>query len=497
MRSTQTSSFESLPSELFLSIAEYAGFDGRLCLSATNSNFRTLLLEGIFRTLKITSDEDEANEVLEVAKRVGDNVRVISFHGTAGPNLETDEDDQEQDDTDSSTSTEESGSQQQVLPPAATALLGGKHLPNATTLIVHFSFDFDNHDGSEGVWDSRDDLSDGSSMYVFTVPETTEDMVDESEAEFPWRRLMAQTWASASLNPKITSLVAHDLIPKAVSPWFSPQWARFLAQIETADIQLWGGDNGAGWEVGTLPGYMYFVAQLDTYFFDFMTNTKSLRLSCYEHAPLGSRYTDITDTMSLHDTCLPRLEQLRLEYVAICPELVEFFKPKADTLKHVALHECFASDEYGVIQLTWANFFAGLRRENPKWESFSITNNAAPALTFREWQASKHAQEEVEGQDTKDGDEEVDKHVSEGTEEDGGEGSAVWQVKNGETETVKSVRAELARDPTKRLFLYATLTDKYGDRWPDHEGTMEHFRAGKDMEEFEKLMGLMGRSSGA
>jgi hypothetical protein len=47
------------------------------------------------------------------------------------------------------------------------------------------------------------------------------------------------------------------------------------------------------------------------------------------------------------------------------------------------------------------------------------------------------------------------------------------------------------------LFLYATLTDKYGDRWPDHEDIMERFRAGKDMEEFEKLMGLVGKPSGA
>jgi hypothetical protein len=483
MRSTQASSLESLPGELFLSIAEYAGFDGRLSLSATNSRLRTLLLESVFRTLKITSIENEADETFEVAKRVGNNVRAISFHGTAGPNLGT-YDDQEQDAADSSTNIEGPMSQQQMLPPAAAALLGGKHLPNATTLIVHFSFDFDNHDGSEGVWDSRDDLCEGSSMYVFTVQETTKEMVDESEAEFPWRRLIAQTWASASLNHNITSLIAHDLIPKAASPWFSPQWERFLAQIETADIQLWGGDNGAGWEVGTLSGYMYFVARLDAYFFDFMTNTKSLRLSCYEHGPLGSRFTEVTDTMSLRPTCLPRLEQLRLEYVAICPELLDFFVPKMNTLKHVALHECFSSNVYGDVWLTWADFFAGLRKENPTWRSFSITNNAAAPLTFKEWQASKHAQEEAKGKDAEDVDEDAGEYVYEGTKEE-------------EPEIVKSVRAELARNSKGRLFLYATLTDKYGDRWPDHEDIMERFRAGKDMEEFEKLMGLVGKPSGA
>ena len=448
MRNTQSSRLESLPSELFLTIAEHADFEARLSLSATNSLCRTLLLQTIFRTLRITSDEVEANQVLALAKEIGDNVRAISFHGTAGPNPTPDEQDHDQNTTDS---------QQWALPPAAAALLGGEHLPNATTLIVHFSFDFDSGDGT---WDSRDDLSDGMSMYAFTVEETSKAMIDESEAEFPWRRLMAQTWASACANRNTTELIVKDLIPKAVSPWFSPQWERFLGQILVADIQIWGGDNSVGWEVGTLEGYMYFIARLDTYFFNFMKNTETLRLTCYEHGPLGSTWTGVKDTMSLRPECFPRLQHLRIKYLVICAELAAFLQSKRDMLKHITLHECFASDEPGPF--TWADFFAALRKSKPKWQSFSVTNDYAPPLTFKEWHKSRFGQKDEE------------------------EGE--------EPESVKSVRAELVRDPKKRLFLYATLTDKYGDRWPVEDSIMEHFEAGRDLDEFEKLMCLIGET---
>lgn len=488
LRSDRSSSLESLPSELFLSIAEYADFEARLSLSATNSSCRALLLQTIFRTLKVTSNEDEANEVLALAKRVGGNVRAISFHGTAGPNLNADNEDEHDDDKNDddessqevpanskpSAADERPESQKWVLPPAAAALLSGAHLPNVTTLIVHFNFNFD----EEGTWDSRDELSDGASMYAFTVEETSKAMIDESEEEFAWRRLMAQTWTAVSENENITELVVKDLIPKAVSPWFSPQWERFLSQILVADVQLWGGDNGAGWEVGTLEGYMYFVANLDTYFFDFMKNTKKLRLSCYEHGPLGSLWTsqlgqtsiDVQGTMSLRPNCLPQLEHLHLEYALICTGLVAFLTAKSHTLKHVTLHECFASSEYSV---TWADLFTALRKTSPTWQSFNITNDAAPPLTFKEWQESKHGKEEAEA-------------AAGGRRED-----------EEETEDVKRVRAELAESPKKRLFLYATLMDKYGDRWPDYEDIMEHFHAGKDLEEWEKLNSLLVKESQA
>ncbi|OAF99718.1 uncharacterized protein CC84DRAFT_1169230 [Paraphaeosphaeria sporulosa] len=486
MQRKQVSRLESLPSELFLSIADYAGFDGRLSLSATNSSCRSLLLQIIFRTLKVTSDEKEASEILKLAKRIGVNVRAISFRGTAGPNPRKDESEDEQDGNDqdldavdASPNTPEAKTQEQILPQAAAALLSGEHLPNATHLIVNFAFDFENGHGSEGIWDSRDDLSDGVSMYVFTVPETSRAMIEESEAEFPWRRLMAQTWSAASQNANITSLVVPALVAKAVTPWFGPQWARFLAQIENADVRVAGADNGAGWEVGTLEGYMYFVSQLDSYFLVPMTNVKTLRLSCYEHGPLGSHWTDVRDTFALRPDCLPRLEELRLEYAVICSELVDFLVARGDTLRRVALHECFAERPHrmgeGDVRLTWAAFFSALRESGLQYQTFSVTNDAPPPLTFNEWQRSKHGDDdEYLGADGKPKDDEVDE---------------------GETEAVRSVRAELAREPGKRLFLYATLTDKYGDRWPDQEAIMEHFHAGRDMVGFEKLMRTVGNEA--
>ncbi|KAF2651430.1 hypothetical protein K491DRAFT_606943 [Lophiostoma macrostomum CBS 122681] len=437
MRSTRssTSALESLPSELFLAVAEHADFESRLALSATNSRYRTFLLPIIFRTLKVTSDEGEANEVLEFAKKIGANVKAISFHGTAEPNLNEDEE-------------EENDGDEQILPLAAAELLRGQHFPNMTTLIVHFEFDFENNDRSDdGVWDSRDDLSDGASMY-----------------EFPWRRLMAQTWAAASQNKNISELIVKDLIAKAVSLWFTAQWKTFLGQISVADIQIWGGDNGAGWEVGTLEGYMYFVAKMNEYFFDHMGNTKTLRLSCYEHGPLGSQWTGDEDTMALRPNCFPQLEHVHLDYVVLCPELVAFLEPKAATLKSVSLHECFASNQYGTIRLLWADFFTSIRRSEPKWTSFAVTNNHPPPLTFKEWQASRYPKEVEE------------------------------EPAEQEPDHVQSVRADLAKEPNRRLFYYATLTDKYGDRWPDTDAIIHHFRAGRDMEEFEKLMDVVGKN---
>lgn len=469
MRRTRSSNslLECLPSELFLNVAEFADFDARLALSATNSNCRTLLLPIIFRTLKITSDEKEANEILAIVERIGGNVQAISMHGTAEPNLSAEEEQENNADMpkeeDINAQRRKLRHQEQILAPSVARLLRGEHFPNMTTLIVHFDFDFDNQENDDGVWDSRDDLCDGSSMYVFTVEETSKDMIDESEAEFPWRRLMAQTWAAVSENKNITELVVRDLIPKAVSPWFSPQWKRFLAQISIADIQIWGGGNGAGWEVGTLEGYMYFVSMMDTYFFNHMENTTKLGLSCYEHGPLGSLWTGARNTMSLRSGCFPQLKELQLQYAVICPELVVFLESIAGTLEYLTLHECFASNEYPV-RLTWADFFSALRKFDPKWKSFNVMNNGTPPLTFREWQESKSEKKDGEKQDD-------------------------------ESEEVQIVRAKLASDPNSRLFLYATLTDKYGDRWPDEESIIEHFNKGKDLEEFNKLLDLVQRNN--
>jgi hypothetical protein len=350
---SSNSSLESLPSELFFAIAEHANFETRLALSTTNSKCRTLLLPTIFRTLKVTSNENEANEVLAFAKKAGANVRGISFYGTAKPNADENVDADKDADADENIGAEEDAGafqrdqqskegrlshKEQILPLAAAELLSGQHLPNMTTLTINFDFDFDNGNCS-GTWDSRDDLCDGTSMYAFTVPETDKNMVDDSEAEFPWRKLMAQTWAAVSQNKYVTELIVKDLIPKAVSPWFSPPWEHFLAQILVADIQIWGGDNGAGWEVGTLDGYMYFVSQMGQYFFQHMKKTKKFRLACYEHGPLGSQWAGLEidlNTMSLRPDCLPELEQLRLEYVnpevlTLCLILLTSYPNLADT----------------------------------------------------------------------------------------------------------------------------------------------------------------------
>lgn len=487
MQRTEVSRLESLPSELFLAIADFVGFEGCLSLSAANSKCRSALFPVVFRTLKITSDEEQANGVLGLAKKVGGNVQTISFYGTSGPgpndgyedeggNEEANEGENGGENDGEKKHGKEHGDESNLrnylLPQAAVALLSGEHLPNATRLVVNFTFDYDLEDST---WDSRDDIGDGNYMYVFSVSETSRAIAADSEAEYTWRWLMADTWTAASHNTRITSLVISALVPKPVTPWFGPQWARFLAQIKEVDMTVWGCDNHAGWEIGSLPGYMYFLSQLDAYFFAHMTSATKLRLSCYEHGPLGSRWPDDADTMALRPGCLPKLEELRLEYAIVCSELVDFLAAKRETLKHVALHECFSErnengDEGNV--LTWAAFFAGLCKSKPQYQSFTVTNNAPPPLTFKEWQYANHKDDESYwGKDGMPSGDEVDED---------------------ETDEIRRVKTELARDQGKRLFLYAMITSKYADRWPDHNAILQHYQMGKDLEEFEKLMRMIG-----
>ncbi|KAK1234135.1 hypothetical protein PQX77_002663, partial [Marasmius sp. AFHP31] len=259
----------TLPLELLTRILESIPLNSRLALASTGSNLRSSLAPLIFQALKITSDG--GREFEQLVDKYGSVVTKLHFvasmpNGRPSDALAlTDNGAHEQGDPSSPKNSAGTGDAQSFMTTLARDALTGKSLPNLTTVHLSFDFDFDtdlldNEERDGNIWDDPNTITDDSnSIYVFTDSETAED-VPMKEARYPWRAMMAQTWSALCQNKSITKLVVSNLIPKKTTAFDLDDWRNFLGRLETLELRMWGGDNGAGWEVNTLEGYMTYEA---------------------------------------------------------------------------------------------------------------------------------------------------------------------------------------------------------------------------------------------
>ncbi|KAK1224896.1 hypothetical protein PQX77_012173 [Marasmius sp. AFHP31] len=441
---------ENLPLELLTRIGEALPWDSRLALASTTSNLRSSLAPFIFNSVKITSNTQGGQDLERLADKYGSFTTRLHFvasmpNGTpsdvlapAGNGVPDQDDPSSRDGADTSSAT------QRYITDLAHNVLTGKLLPNVTTLCLSFDFDFDtNGEEQDGnVWDDSNWITDDStSIYVFTDAEAADD-VKTKEAKYPWRALMAQTWSALCQNNSITKLIVHDLIPRKTTTFDSDDWRDFLGRLDTLELRMWGGDNGAGWEVNTLEGYMAYEARLGEYFFRHLNQVQKLLFVAYSRSPFGATEEGEGDDVE-HDVAfpllkeyLPRLRSLEVHNIFVSKRLADFVLGKSETLHEVRLHDCHAST-YDEEKISWATFFTYLDRNKCQLRKLHVTYEQGDAATIDKGSRPKKENEE------------------------------------------------------DRVFSYGILDDKYGFFMADDEQICEKYEERRDLDAYRKLMELV------
>jgi hypothetical protein len=422
----------ALPQELTLQILRLLEIGDKVHLSATCKHYRAQLAPEIFKTIRFTSDERVARSALRAIETHGKYTTHIKFTGHCGSDDEL---------------------TAPALTPAAAKILQGHLTPNLNTISLKFGFDFDGGDE----WDEgHPDASGEGSIYLFEGVER-EDYVRDREETWQWRALMNEIWRALAANTHVRELILDGLIPKWISTFRTEEFRQFLSRLELATLNIFGGDNGAGWKTNTMWGYIEFLRDLDASFFRHMTGLKHLILHAsdplglegYRHIPLALKPDD-----------LPLLESLKLKDCFVGPELVSFIRSHAQSLKSLDVKECVSGgDGYGMAEnaIYWAEFFDSVYEMNPALTQFIAGGGKVPLTSDEQFNPDYQFKDEPQG--------------------------------------VQDIRWKLKADQGLRLFGYGYLDDKYGMFFLDEEGNGEQFTSGNDQKAFDRLMGLVNENA--
>ncbi|KAK1234136.1 hypothetical protein PQX77_002664 [Marasmius sp. AFHP31] len=395
---------ENLPLELLICIDESLPWDSRLALASTTSNLRSSLAPFIFSSIKVTSNTQGGQDLERLADKYGSFTTRLHLvasmpNGTPSDVLApTGNGVPDQDDPSSQSSADTSNAIRRFITDLAHDALTGKLLPKVTTVCLSFDFNFDSEDvqWDDGNWIT--DADDTTSIYVFTEEEAA-DNVPLKEAKYPWRALMAQTWSALCQNSAIKKLIVYDLIPRKTTTFDSDSWRDFLGRLDTLELRMWGGDNGAGWEANTLEGYMTYEVRLGEYFFRHLNQVQQLLFVAYSRSPFGAVEEGQGDDFEydvafpLLKEYLPRLRFLELHNIFVSKRLADFVLSKSETLHEVRLHDCHAST-YDEEKISWAAFFTHLDHHECQLRALHVTYEQGDAAAIDEEIRPKKENEE-------------------------------------------------------------------------------------------------------
>ena len=326
-----------------------------------------------------------------------------------------------------------------VMPEAVHTVLSNlQRFPNLQTLSIEFSFDTG--------WEEYED-----DFYMFMDEETAEQAVSAEENE-GWRAMMTKTFTALAQNknPCIKGLEILRLVPKEVSAFSDPAFHDFLGSLEWFKFSLHGDDNGAGWNINTLDGYLAFVSKLDSLFFNHLNNVTSFSLKADDTAPVGlegMRHSRLALTAGQ----MPLLKSIHLENVFVCPELIDSLIGHRDILESITLHDCFGGiDGMAENGIHWSVLFTALANaESTQLRQLEILPLDVP-YKYRFGSADDEERDEVQ-----------------------------------------EITRLLEEDPKRRLFAYTILDDKYGMVFENDEENRNAFLKGDDQRAYDRLMQIV------
>lgn len=297
-----------------------------------------------------------------------------------------------------------------------------------------------------------------------------DDLVEKQEQEYQWRCVMSRIWRCLSTNVAVRSLAICALPPGPTSTWFTEDWKAFLGRLETISIDIWGGDNGVGWNSNTCPGYLHFLNHLDKYFFNHAKSSRKLSIKADEGSPYGgvNEYFRHASLALGQMSQLPKLEELCLENCIVDFNLMKFIESHAEVLRELRLIDCMSCHQPDQPSVdwgpSWAEFFSSVLKCSLSISDIVISNKSIP-LTTDEAFRPEHRDNET-GQYRPPADEPAD---------------------------ARQIREQLKRDDKLRLFPYICLDDKYGMVFAQEEANMARFQSGEDQLAYDHLMEVVKR----
>lgn len=324
-------------------------------------------------------------------------------------------------------------------------------LPNMKKLIIQFCFAKtaeDDEEANRGTCDLDNELDD----YEETV---------EAESTEAHRSLMERSYTALTRNPASTieNLELRDIAANPCSTWWSKEFKALLPGLSSFTISLRGGDNGAGWCINKVYGYPHFINALDRFFFRHLSDTKHLSFSATEDGPPGLAGHMNHVSLPLHKGKLPKLQTLELKHVFISEELAAFILDHGTSLESIRLNECYSGleDSLAFDPLSWGEFFSTLAAGNTKRLRSVVIGASSLEL--------------IRPQDMKERD---------------------W--KYGEAVEAKELRETI---PTRRMYEYRCLDDKYGMLFDNEELSFRRFQDGRDHAAWERLCEVLRNNAEA
>jgi hypothetical protein len=319
-----------------------------LNLSGVCKEFRTLVFPYLFKSVTLLNEEKSGSSVLAVLHSAhAEHVRILHYIGImAMP---------ESPDSREGPLVEPSP---EHFPDSVEQVLSSlTKLPNLERVTVQFAC-AKTADEDENIY-----------CYTYDIYQTLEsdEEVLEAEKTLAFRSLMERSYRALSRNAAFTikHLELKNVVARQCSAWNLADFHAVLQGLSSFTISLRGGDNGAGWQINKVEGYLDFIAELENYFFIHLSNVRHFGFAATEDGPPGIHGGLNNTTLPLLEQHMPLLQSLSLEYIFISENLSTFITAHSNTLESIRLEHCYSGWKDEDVS-RWGDFFSSIASKNMK-----------------------------------------------------------------------------------------------------------------------------------
>ncbi|ENH75520.1 hypothetical protein FOC1_g10005494 [Fusarium oxysporum f. sp. cubense race 1] len=456
---------ESLPPEVLFSISDYLEPDDRKNLSLANSGLRTAMAPCLFKVLQINCPLAEDHILPTIVDKYGANVLELRLNITFYPNEmpeKTEEESIEEEEE------ENAGPKWYWTNPPASVwarkeedtsiirdLIQFMGLPRCRALTLHTNGEQDFEVDAD--WDNNDIAN--NYIYFCCEPEDWEE-VKRKEERYSWRAALRDMYSDIATLSSVDDFTIKNFLPRKTSFWQEKEWPEFLGRLKKLTLNTYGGNNGAGWRVNTLPGFHAFFNELPTTVLAHANALEYFKLKTHDDGFLGGE-----GSLYIPPGCMPSLRSLHVDGIAVTSVLKDYLKATNGTLSKLCVTECvaFTSDPNGDDAPKWADLWRAARQAlRAPAEVVCVPTKERPI-----------------------------------TEDEGDYyGDEVYVPPADEDDKIKSWRRKANEEEGLCIWPYGWLDEKYGSIYPDHEVNLERLENGEDNLEFKLLMDEVKRGGG-
>ncbi|KAF5556434.1 hypothetical protein FPHYL_7935 [Fusarium phyllophilum] len=385
--------FLDLPPEVLFSISDYLEPDDRKNLSLANSGLRNAMAPCLFKVLRVDCPLVEHHILPTIVDKYGANILELKLNVTFYPEKSTETADDEEEESEDESSdvdmseneeahdTEEEDEEKNYsdkeeesdsdddpdrgwyweYPPASVwarkeadtsiiqDLIRFKGLPRCKALTIYTNGEKDFELDAD--WDNNDIAR--NYIYFCCEPETWQE-VERKEGGYSWRAALRDMYRDIATLSPVDEFTILNFLPRKTSFWQKKEWAEFLGRLKKLTLNTYGGNNGAGWQANTLPGFHAFFNELPTNFLGHANALEYFKLKTHNDGFLGG-----DGSLYIPPGCMPSLRSLHVDGIAVTSVLTDYLKVTNGTLSKLCITECvaFTSDPSGDDAPGWADLW--------------------------------------------------------------------------------------------------------------------------------------------